>query len=195
MTNDENIEKESFLQNMINFSFDKKWFGVIVAIYSLLLLILYGISFICYWSFFSGLLSLLSGTSILFIAYIGAIIILCDIGVEKSGEWDFWGRKEPPFSSKSIGYKLTMVWFLVLLALGITAIVFTNRYRKNYAFDCGTYYVEKSVGVYHLGEHCDDISGEVEEMKGYEIREKGYTLCELCEDIADFGDDDRFIRR
>ena len=32
MTNDENIEKESFLQNMINFSFDKKWFGVIVAI-------------------------------------------------------------------------------------------------------------------------------------------------------------------
>ena len=157
---------------------------------------LYGISFVCYWSFFSTLLSLLSGTSLLFFVYVGMIIVLCDIKVEKSGERDLFDRREPPFSSKSTKYKLTMVWFLLLLIIGITAIVFTNRYRKNYSFDCETFYVDESTGLYHLSDDCDEIGeSRVVEMKGYEVVEKGYVLCETCEYVADMAENDVYIRR
>lgn len=189
-------EKESFLSNFLNDMYDKRIAGIIVAIYTPIFLLFYGLSYVCYWSFFCDIFSFISGTSILFIAYIVAIIVFCDIRVERRGERDLFDRREPPFSSKSKKYKLTLVWFLVLLALGITAIVLTNRHRKDYAFDCETFFVDESEGLYHINDHCKGIEGDVVEMKGYEIREHGYNFCDICSDLVDeYESSDEYIRR
>ena len=195
MANDENIVYGSFLSNLINDLYDKKIASLVFVIYTIVLLVLFGISFVCYWSFFGSLFYMLTGWSLFFIAYIVSFIIFCDIRVPMRVDTDLWRTniKLTPINTRA--YKMTIAWTIILVAIGIAAIIFTNKYRKNYYFDCQTYYVEKSVGIYHLGDHCDDISGSVVEMKGYEIRENGYTLCDLCSDIAEMGEDDRFVRK
>ena len=55
-------------------------------------------------------------------------------------------KKEP----KPFKYKLTIVWGVILLALGIVAIYYSNRYRNRYAFECETFLVDEKAGIYHL---------------------------------------------
>lgn len=184
------VKKQSFISNLFgHHTYDEfKVFSiVVVTIGSIILISLYVLSLFFHSGIISYLLKLTTGFSLLFIGYIFASIILLDIEVDvEEPEKNYWEekKKEP----KPFKYKLTIVWGVILLALGIVAIYYSNRYRNRYAFECETYLVDIKSGIYHLDWDID--CGEVEKaeslepMKGYQIN-KSYEFCEGCKELLD----------
>ena len=190
------IVKQSFLSNIIGrntYNEFKGYAKVIIAIGTCILAIVLLLSLFFHWSFISSLLSLVTGTSLLFIAYIAALVLVLDIEVDVD---------EPEKKPKPAAYKLTIVWGVVLVALGISAIYFSDKYLKHYAFECDTFLVDHQARIYHLDWDNDckvaAKSGNLETMQGYEIN-KSYTLCEWCEEWAEDAEDEyesnRYYRR
>jgi predicted secreted protein len=189
------VIKQSFLSNLLSCLFGdiyddllKPYARIIVAIGTCILCILIGLSTICHFTFISILINLVTGTSILFIIYIVALISVLDIKVEIETEEQNYYVSKSIKKPKDRKYKLTIVWAVVLIILSINAIYFTNKYRKHYAFECSTFLVNHNAKVYHLD--CDndcEIASEtshLEKMKGYQIN-KSYTLCEWCKEWAE----------
>jgi len=181
----------SFLANLLGkntYADFKDWSKIIVPIGTIILVGFFLLSQFVYWEIISQLLSLVTGTSLLFLAYIAALIVVLDIKVDiEEPEYEFYQyKKEAP---KSTAYKMTMVWGVILIILGITAIYFSNKYRKHYAFECSTVLVDRGAGKYHLDYDNDcELAAEavsLEKMKGYELEQTNYTLCEWCQDWAD----------
>lgn len=182
--------KKSFISNLIGkglYEELKDYSKPIIYIGSGFLLVLFLLSLCVHWRFVSKLLSLVTGTSLLFLVYIAALILFLDKEVDV-GESVSYYRYNLEKMSKTRTYKLTIVWGVVLILFGISAIFFSNRYREQYAFDCSTILVDQSSGIYHL-EWIDDceVAAEADwlkEMKGYEIKGKGYRICDWCEEYA-----------
>lgn len=189
------VIKQSFFSNLLRCLFGdiyddllKPYARIIVAIGTCIFGILIGLSTICHICFVSSLLNIVIGTSLLFIIYILALIIVLDIEVEiEIEEPDFYTSK-PIKKLKTREYKLTIVWGIILLVLGVGTIYYTNIYRKHYAFECSTFLVNHTTKTYHLDWDNDcDIAAEadnLEKMKGYQINES-YTLCEWCKEWAE----------
>ena len=182
------IQKQSFLSKMLGGAYsDLRGIAIWVSLIgSGILIVLYALSYFFYSGIISWFLNLTSGTSLLFIGYIAAIIVLADIRVEVDEPENHWHheKKEP----KPFKYKLTIVWGVILLALGIVAIYYTNRYRNHYAFECETFLVDEKDGIYHLDWNSDcSIAEEAEcldEMQGYQI-EKTFKFCEECQECLE----------
>lgn len=197
--------KKSFISNLIGRDFYdgiKEYAKPIILIGTGILAILFLLSLFVHWTFISRLLNLVTGTSLLFIIYIAALIFVLDKEVDIE-EPDYYYRYESERTPKTKAYKMTIVWGIVLIIMGISAIYFSNRYRKQYAFDCSTFLVDQEAGIYHL----DWINGckiaaeseDLVEMKGYEIKGMGYKICEGCKEYAEEVEDaynaDRYYRR
>lgn len=182
--------KQSFLSNLIGENSYKDYTDlakIIVGIGSLILIILFTLSQFFHSGIVNYLLKLTTGTSLLFIAYIAACILLLDIRVKVEKPKQKWcGEKEE--SSKPLKYKVTIVWCAVLLVLGISAIYFSNKYRNQYDFECTTFLVDHKAHVYHLdwNDDCEDAANaeELEKMYGYEI-DDSYTFCEGCKEYEE----------
>lgn len=190
------VIKQSFLSNLLRSLFDEdmgtdiyNWFKgyarIIVAIGTCILCILIGLSTICHFSFLSDLVVGVTGTSILFLVYVVAFIILLDVEVEVEKEEPDYYVSKPIKKPKTMKYKLTILWGVFLLAFGVCAICFTNKYRKLYAFECSTFLVDHNAKEYHLYWDNDckvkAKAHNLEKMKGYQIN-KSYTLCEWCKE-------------
>lgn len=182
--------KLSYLSNLIGDNSYEKYSSQamkIVGIGGFILIVLYTLSHFFHSGIINYLLKLTTGTSLLFIAYIAACILLLDIRVEvvKPEQKSWEEKKDPP---KPLKYKLTIVWGVVLLLLGIAAIFFSSKYRYQYDFECKTFLVDHKAHVYHLdwNDDCEDAENaeELEEMYGYEIDEK-YTFCEGCKECEE----------
>jgi len=178
------LVKKSFLSNMVGNTYDefKGYAKPIIAIGTCILAIIYPLSDFFHWGVISGLLNLFTGTSILFIIYVAAIVITLDIEVEEDEpESNYWS--EPGNKPMSTAYKLTIVWGVVLIALGISAVYFSNKYRKHYAFECNTFLVDTYTRIYHLNYNNDceyaATARDLEKMKGYQIDES-YEFCDWC---------------
>lgn len=184
------LVKKSFLSSLIGGSTyeELKFFAkYMLAIGTCILFIIYLLSFLFHWSIISRLLNLTTGTSILFVVYIAAAIICLDKEVEVEASDSNYSK--PANSPKMFSYKITVVWGVLLIALGVTAIFFSNRYKKQYAFDCSTIMVDRESGIYHL-EWIDDCevaaeSDDLKEMKGYEIKGLNYRFCDWCREYAE----------
>lgn len=197
------IIKQSFISNTIGgdtYKQFKDYAKIIVPIGTCLLAIIFGISLFVHSGFINWFLQLLSGTSLLFIAYIAALIILLDIQVNVD-EPERYAWEEPKKFQRPWTYKLTIVWGVFIVLLGIAAIYTSNKYRKHYAFDCDIFLVDHQQGIYHVewNEDCDvaNEAEELEEMYGYEIS-KDYSFCESCEDFLiemESYESERYIRR
>ena len=167
--------KRSYLSNLIGENSYEEYSSLamkIVGIGGLILIVLFVISQFFHSGIINYLLKLTTGTSLLFIAYIAACILFMDIRVEvEKPEQVWWEEKKE--SPKPLKYKLTIVWSVVLLVLGIAAIYFSNNYRNQYDFECTTFLVDHKAHVYHLNwnDDCEDAvnAEELEEMYGYEI--------------------------
>ena len=189
------LVKKSFLSNIFGGSAyeELKYYAkYILAIGTCILVILYLLSFFFHWGLISRLLNLTTGTSLLFIIYIASVIISLDKEVEVD-EFESSNWSKPANTPKTASYRLTIVWGILLIVLGITAIFFSNRYRKQYAFDCSTILVDREAGIYHL-EWIDDCeiaaeSEDLKEMKGYEIKGLNYRLCDWCREYAEEAED------
>jgi len=172
------ITKKSFLSNLLGrntYDTFKDYAKIIVPIGTCILAILFTLTFFVHWNIVSSLLSLVTGTSLLFIAYIGVIILLLDfeVDVEEPERSYYW--EEPVKVKSRKEYKLTIAWGILLIMLGVTAIYFSNKYRKHYSFECSTFLVDEKAGIYHLDYDNDcefaTESDNLIRMKGYEIEE------------------------
>lgn len=197
------IVKQSFFSNLIgenSYEQFTQYAKIIVAVGTCLLVIFVSLSLFFHSGIINWFLQLLTGTSLLFIAYVAAWIILLDIKVDvEEPERHAWG--EPKKTQRSLLYKLTVVWGVVIILLGISAIYISNKYRKHYAFECDTFLVDHQQRIYHVEWNDDcDIANKaevLEKMYGYEI-DKSYNLCESCHDFLDdmeSYESERYIRR
>lgn len=151
-----------------------------IPIATIILVVLLVLSQFVHWGIVSWLLNLALGTSLLFIAYVLGVILLLDFGVDVEMKEDWNGRLSLPKVMPS-NFKNTIIWAYTLLILGIAAIYYSNKYRKNYAFECQTFLVDENRGIYHLEDGNDDEDMEyTTEMKGYELEDYNYTFCESC---------------
>ena len=167
---------------------------------SCLLAICIGLSYFFHSGIINWFLQLLTGTSLLFIAYIAAWILILDVQVSVD-EPERYVWKESEKVQRPFKYKLTIIWGIILIILGISAIYISNKYRKHYAFECGTYLVDTQQHIYHVDWNDDcDVANEAEELEeryGYEI-DDSYRLCESCKDFLDemeSYESERYIRR
>lgn len=196
--------KQSFLSNLLgrnNYNEFKDYAKIIIAIGTCILAIVLPLTLFLHWSFISSLLNWFTGTSLTFIAYIASLILVLDIEVDVE-EDESYSCQEPEKKPKPISYKLTIAWGVILIALGIAAIYFSNRYRMHYAFECDTFLVDHQHQMYHLdcNNRCEiaiETDG-LEKMKGYEI-EASYTICDWCKEWAEDAESeyesDRYFRR
>jgi len=182
--------KTSFLSDLLHSLFgsiyqdfyDAK--GLIVIVGTCIFTIIFGLSHILYSSIINYFLPFVTGFSLTFIVYVIAWWMLLDIKVETREEEYVYSKKG---TEKSKAYKFTIVWGTALVILGISAMYYTNKYRKHYAHLCETFVVDCNTKVYHLEdsdcEELQDVDGLIE-MKGYEIK-KGYTFCEECKEYKE----------
>ena len=184
------IRKQSFISNLFGQNTYAEFKGVAMLVFLIgtgILIVLYILSLFFHAGIISYLMNLTNGYSLLFLGYIIATIILFDIEVDvEEPEKNYWGeeKKEP----KPFKYKLTIVWGVVLLILGIVAIYYSNRYRNHYAFECETFLVDEKAGIYHLDWNSDcsiaEEAEELEKMQGYQIDEK-FKFCEECQECLE----------
>lgn len=170
-----------------------------IPITTIILVVLLVISQFVHWRAVSWLLNLALGTSLIFIAYILGVILLLDFGVDVEMKEDWDGRLSLPEVMPS-NFKSTIIWTYTLLILGIAAIYFSNKYRKNYSFECQTFLVDENRGIYHLEDGNDDEDREyTTEMKGYVLENYNYTFCESCrervEEMESENTAERYYRR
>lgn len=151
---------------------------VIVIAGTCLLAVTIGLTFLVHWKFVSSILSLITGTSLLFLVYILAFVVLLDFGAQNDGDSNESRKTKSAF--------LIKVWPVILIILGVVAVILSNNFRKHYAFECETFLVDTESGIYHINykNDCEEAAkaGNLIEMKGYEIEEAGYTFCEWCEE-------------
>ena len=184
------IVKQSFISNLLgknNYDEFKGIAKIVIAIGTCILAILLLLTNFFHWGFLCTLLNYVTGSSLLFVAYIAALILVLDIEVNiDEPESDYWSK--PVKQPKPIQYKLTIVWGVILIILGIGAIYFSNDYKKQYSFECDTYLVDHQKKIYHLNWDIDcEVAAEstnLVKMKGYEI-DKSYKICDWCRDWAD----------
>ena len=151
-----------------------------IPIATIILVVLLVLSQFVHLGIVSWLLNLALGTSLFFIAYVLGVILLLDFGVDVEMKEDWKGRLSLPEIMPS-NFKNTIIWAYTLLILGIAAIYYSNKYRKNYAFECQTFLVDENRGIYHLEDGDDEEDMEyTTEMKGYELEDYNYTFCESC---------------
>ena len=198
------IVKQSFISNIIGrdtYDEFKGYAKAFIAIGTCILAVTFLLSLFFHWGFISNLLSIFTGTSLLFIAYIAALVLVLDIEVDvDEPEKSYWS--EPERKPVPTAYKFTIVWGVVLIALGVSAIYYSNLYRKNYAFECSTFLVDQNAGIYHLDcyNKCEDAAQafELEKMKGFQI-DDSYTFCEWCKEWAEDAEADfeyhRYFRK
>ncbi len=182
----------------------KKYARKIIPIATCILVVLWVLSLIFHLGFISSLLNLTTGTSLIFIAYVIGLIFLLDKGIDVALDENtninsvrsYSFPKEAPK-----GFKKILALEICLFVLGISAIVFSNIYRKQYAFECNTFLVDNEAEIYHLD--CNDCelaseASDLEKMKGYQIN-KSYTFCSWCEDWAEDAESDyesnKYFRR
>ena len=182
-------KKQSFISNLFGdntYTTIKRYSIWIFLIGTGILIILYVLSSLFHVGIISSLLNITSGTSLLFIGYIAAIIVLADKRVEVD-EPEYYLHNEVK-EPKPFKYKLTIVWGIILLVLGIVAIYYSNRYRNHYSFECETFLVDEKNGIYHLDWNDDCSIAEkaesLEEMQGYQI-DKSFKFCEECQECLE----------
>lgn len=198
--------KETLISNIIhrdNYDDFKGYAKLVVAIGTCLLVISYGLSFICHYKFVFGLLNLFTGTSLLFIFYIFDLILLLEIEVDVETQKNYFSTDRNEKKEKPLRYKLSVAYSIFLILMGICAIYFSNEYKHQYAFDCTSFLVDRNTKTYHLIEFRNDCEiasqcKNLEVMKGYQI-DDSYKLCVHCEQFAEDAEweynSNRFFRK
>ena len=183
------ITRQSYLSNLVGknaYEAIQQYAKFIVPIGTCVLLLLYMLSSIVHLSFISTLINACTGTSLLFIAYIISLLFILDVQVDVLEE-DLWYKPDTR-KPKPLKYKFTIAWTIILSILCLSAIYFSNEYRIEYRFKCDTFLVDQETGIYHLDwdNDCEEANkaADLIKMKGYEIRETNYELCQWCMDWA-----------
>lgn len=182
------IRKQSFISDILgenDHSELKEIAKLISLVGTVILIVLYTLSHCFHSDIIRYFIELTNGTSLLFIGYILSLILTLDIEVSID-EPEHENYKEITKTRKPFKYKLTIIWGVLLIGLGIAAIYYSEKYRNQYVFECETYLVDEKAGIYHLDWDVDcgfaDEAEKLIEMKGFQIP-KSFKFCEGCEEM------------
>lgn len=76
-------------------------------------------------------------------------------------------------------------WTDVCVSVVVVVVLWLlGGYVKTYTWMSERFYVEQSTGIYHLIDDCENAQGNMEEVLGSKVVEKGYKLCTHCEEMA-----------
>ncbi|MBR1798519.1 MAG: efflux RND transporter permease subunit [Bacteroidales bacterium] len=140
---------------------------------TIIYLVLFGLTFICHWPIVCNLYSLVSGFTLISIVYVLSVILVLDnILLYKVC------HSQPP-------YRATIIWGVVLIVAGIVFLFLTNHHKKQYRFDCSEWLIDETTGLYHVTYDCEEIGKAAYIIKGYELRECEYDLCEWCKEYIE----------
>ena len=140
------------------------------------------------WRIVKFFIDCMMGWTLLSIPFIGVLIVVLDkeINLPQEERWE-------PVPPKPWSYKFSMVWGIFLILAGLVTLYFSNQYKKYYAFQFQTFYLEHSTAVYHINDDCNYIGLDEEtnenvsisKVKGIDLLDEGYTLCEACKEWAE----------
>ena len=202
-------DKHSFVSNMfIALVGDELYYDIkshsrkILKVGTFIIVPIFLLSFFFHATFISKLLSVVTGTSLIFIIYAVALVVALDVEVEVIKEETCRAVGEMKIV-KDGKYKRTRIWGICLICFGIAAVYFTNEYRHRYSFECDTFWVDKQKGIYHLDFDNDCSIAEdatsLTKMKGFEIETTNIGFCPECEEWAEDAESDynvdKFYRR
>ena len=171
-----------------------------IPIATVVLIVVLALTYFFHWWLLSRILSIITGTSLIFIVYIIGVVLFLDYGVEVELEETWNGGYKMP-DNRPFNYKYgTKLWGITLIVLAIAAIYISHKYRTYYAFECETFLVDENTGIYHLEYgHDDEEIRYTTKMMGYEIEENGYSFCESCkewlEEAEEEYESERYIKR
>lgn len=181
--------KISFLSSLIGhdtYNKSKGFAKTVIPVYSFILIVLIIFTFFVHWKIMSYLLDLFLGASLIFMVYVGLVIVLFDFEVSAEEVSYYYEGEYNSVVIKPKKYWLTLIWNIILIVSGLIAIYTSNDYRSHYSFECTTFLIDRSTGVYHVEDNDNDceIREDAESlvpMKGYEIEKLPYsTLCNQC---------------
>lgn len=186
--------KQSFISNLFGeecYDHMYEYSIVILPIGSVILSILYLLAFNVHWQFIIDSLNVFTGLSLLFILYIAEWIVVLDVQVEMGEKKKLWEEEKESEKKKPLKYKFTIVWGLILLVLGVTAVYYSYRFKSSYQFECNTFLVDFETNTYHLVDNkkceCIEDKHRLIKMRGYEMKKyNNLTLCGCCEEWADY---------
>lgn len=167
--------KESFLSNLVgneNYNIWKPDAKRVFIAYSVLLVLLFLLKDVWHWKFASEMFSLFTGSSLFFMLYVAFAILFFDV------------RVDLVYGLRNWKYKLTSVWGVTLVVLGISAVIYTNHIRRDYALECMYCFIEEDTRCFHIHKSCGSIKG-TEKLKGskvFKAKELGFRFCVECEE-------------
>lgn len=173
-------------------------------IYVVVLAIAVLLSLFFQWSIVKFFIDCMMGWTLLSIPFIGVLIVVLDKEINLPQKEKLVSR-----SPKPMPYKLSMIWGCFLIGIGLVTLYFSNQYKKYYAFQCQTFYLEQPTAIYHLSDRCEYIGLDKEgksiegisvaEVKGIDLLNQYYTLCDACREWAEDAEMDyemnRYYRR
>lgn len=159
-------------------------------IYAGVLLVAVLLSIFFQWGIIKFFIDCMMGWTLLSIPFVGVLIITLDkeILLPQAERWE-------PIPEKPKSYKYSMIWGIILILTGVTALYFSNQYKKHYSFQCQTFFLEQPTGIYHLSDKCDYIGLDEDEepidnvtlskVTGKDLLEGDYEFCEACREWAE----------
>lgn len=156
------------------------------------------------WNIVKLFIDCMMGWTLLSIPFIGVLIVVFDKGIYLPQD-----ERSKPTSKKSVSYRFSMIWGIFLIVVGLVTLYFSNQYKKFYAFQCQTFYLEHPTGVYHLRDRCEYIGLDenekpiegisISKVKGIDLLDEDHALCVACGEWAEDAEMDfetnRYYRR
>lgn len=142
------------------------------------------------WNVVKFFIDCMMGWTLLSIPFVGVLIVALDkeILLPQAERWE-------PTPEKPISYKFSMIWGIILILSGITALYFSSQYKKHYSFQCQSFFLEQPTGIYHLSEKCEYIGFNEDEepidnvtlskVTGKELLEYDCDFCDACREWAE----------
>lgn len=159
-------------------------------IYAGVLAIAILLSLFVQWGIVEFFINLLMGWTLLSVPFMAVIIVAFDKEIKLPQEEESF-----PNPKKTLSYKFSMVWGCFLIVAGIVTLYFSNEYKKYYAFQCQTFFLEQPTGVYHIREDCKYIGIDeddnyienisVTKVKGVDVVGDGFSFCDACREWAE----------
>lgn len=157
-----------------------------IAIYSLVFVVFFVLTFICHWAIVESIFSILTHSIILFL-FFGVLIFVSEQSVEFKVEKvvPYYSKHEHTISPVSRDSYKKSVSLSCILLLTFTILFFVIRHYSNeYQFDCSTVYVDNDAREFHLQDNCEYITGSTEKKQAFEVKDK-FSLCVACEEWAE----------
>lgn len=163
----------------------------IALVYAIVLVLVFGLSLVFRWSVIKFFIDIMMGWTLLSIPFVGVLIVLLDKTVVIEQVIDYHGKVIEEVKPKS--WRFSVIWGITLCISGLLALYYSAEYKRYYDFQCTTFYVDSNHKLYHYLDDCKygrdeneaDESVKLDTVKGFNLLDIDYSLCDACQEYAE----------